>query len=229
MRSAVCPLVSYLALGALASEPSLKPVPAFGQPPLVIEPLSGGAPYATVFFLHGLGDSGHGWRGLIPQIDGEIPGLGGKIRYILPHADPQVVSVAPPGQPLPAWFDILRLDEFGPEDIDGLEKARQQIEGLIGGEIAAGTPPERIVLAGFSQGASLALHVAMRTERPIAGAVSLSGWLSLMDAYPSSLSERAAKGEKKREAPNPNTRSNPSTIRPSHTPPKPTPPEASNL
>ena len=171
-------------------------------------------------------DSGHGWRGLIPQIDGEIPGLGGKIRYILPHADPQVVSVAPPGQPLPAWFDILRLDEFGPEDIDGLEKARQQIEGLIGGEIAAGTPPERIVLAGFSQGASLALHVAMRTERPIAGAVSLSGWLSLMDAYPSSLSERAAKGEEEEEkkAPNPNTRFNLHHHSPlTPPPPKPTP------
>ena len=44
-------------------------------------------------------------------------------------------------------------------------------------------PAERIVLGGFSQGSMLALDVALRTKRPLAGLVILSGTLLARDEW----------------------------------------------
>ncbi|KAH6605304.1 Esterase/lipase/thioesterase, partial [Trichoderma cornu-damae] len=44
--------------------------------------------------------------------------------------------------------DALRTDE----DADGISASTGYIRGLIRDEMGAGVPPERVVLAGFSQG-----------------------------------------------------------------------------
>lgn len=43
-------------------------------------------------------------------------------------------------------------------------------------EIRNGIPPEEIILAGFSQGATIALHAALSMEEQIGGVVALSMW-----------------------------------------------------
>jgi phospholipase/carboxylesterase len=54
---------------------------------------------------------------------------------------------------------------------------------LIAHEVARGIPAERIVLAGFSQGAAMTLHTAVRLPYRLAGIIALSGYLPLADRF----------------------------------------------
>jgi phospholipase/carboxylesterase len=58
----------------------------------------------------------------------------------------------------------------------GLSAARAAVTAMLAArERDPATPPERVVLGGFSQGAMLATDVTLRAERPPAGLVILSG------------------------------------------------------
>ena len=54
----------------------------------------------------------------------------------------------------------------GAQHVPGPER---QLRSLIDREKGRGVPSERIVLAGFSQGGAMALHVALRFEEKLAG------------------------------------------------------------
>lgn len=58
-----------------------------------------------------------------------------------------------------------------------LSAALAKVEGVIAQVMAAGIPPERVMLLGFSQGACLALEYAARHARRYGGVVGLSGGL----------------------------------------------------
>lgn len=51
------------------------------------------------------------------------------------------------------------------------------INQIITAEVDAGTPADRIVLGGFSQGGAMTLFTGLTNERRLAGLVVLSGWL----------------------------------------------------
>ncbi len=53
------------------------------------------------------------------------------------------------------------------------------INRIITDEVASGTPPSRILLGGFSQGATMTLLVGLTGEHKLAGLAVLSGWLPL--------------------------------------------------
>jgi phospholipase/carboxylesterase len=55
------------------------------------------------------------------------------------------------------------------------------VRHLIEREIAAGITPERILLAGFSQGGAIVLHTGLRYPRRLAGILALSTYLPLAD------------------------------------------------
>jgi phospholipase/carboxylesterase len=57
----------------------------------------------------------------------------------------------------------------------------QQTRELIAHEVEGGISPERIVLAGFSQGGAIAIQVALRHQPPLAGLMALSTYLLLKD------------------------------------------------
>ncbi|MCG5548879.1 alpha/beta hydrolase [Halorhodospira halochloris] len=129
---------------------------------------------ASVIWLHGLGADGSDF---VPIVD-ELP-LGGSlgVRFIFPHAPVRQVTVNG-GMPMRAWYDIIGLGEGGiEEDTSGLAEALSHIVELIGGEKERGIPAERIVLAGFSQGAATALYAGLQLEQAPAGIIALSGWL----------------------------------------------------
>lgn len=63
---------------------------------------------------------------------------------------------------------------------EGLSEARSRVCAMLDALVDDGTP---LVLGGFSQGAMLALDVALRTERPLAGLVLLSGTLLAEDEW----------------------------------------------
>jgi phospholipase/carboxylesterase len=78
------------------------------------------------------------------------------------------------------WFDIGPEDLWRAETSDpaGLKLADALVRSLVEHEIERGIPSNRIVLGGFSQGGALAAYVAVRFEKPLAGAFALSTFLA---------------------------------------------------
>lgn len=127
----------------------------------------------SVIWLHGLGADGHDFEPLVPELklDRVLP-----LRFVFPHAPVRPVTLNG-GYPMRAWFDLYQLDREARVDLDGVRAARESVMELIEREEANGTPPERVVLAGFSQGGSLALAAGLGHPRRLAGIVALSCWL----------------------------------------------------
>ncbi|XP_076317700.1 acyl-protein thioesterase 1-like [Tachypleus tridentatus] len=132
---------------------------------------------ATVIFLHGLGDTGHGWAAALDSIKNP------HIKYICPTAPTMPVSLNA-GFRMPSWFDLMTLDVNGPEDEPGIKKAAETVQQLIADEEKNGIPTERIMLGGFSQGGALALYSALKFTKPLAGVIALSCWLPLNKQFP---------------------------------------------
>jgi len=100
------------------------------------------------------------------------------VRFVFPHAPEMPVSVFG-GQRVRAWFDF---DPGGSVDLPGLARSVRQINDLIQNEIDGGISPERIVLAGFSQGGVLALQTALYYPKRLAGILALSTFLPDSDS-----------------------------------------------
>jgi len=138
-------------------------------------------PTAAIIWMHGLGASGDDFAPLAPELNLEgCPA----IRFIFPHA-PQIPVTLNNGYVMPAWYDIFGT-ELGAgavrhEDAAGIEKSRGDIEALIAREVARGISPEKIVIAGFSQGCAMALHTGLRHSAKLAGIMALSGYLPLAE------------------------------------------------
>uniref|UniRef100_A0A3Q3K451 Acyl-protein thioesterase 1 n=1 Tax=Monopterus albus TaxID=43700 RepID=A0A3Q3K451_MONAL len=99
---------------------------------------------AAVIFLHGLGDTGHGWAEAFTGI--RIP----HVKYICPHAPTMPVSLNM-RMSMPSWFDIYGLSPDAGEDESGIKRASENIKALIDQEVKNGIPSHRIILGGFSQ------------------------------------------------------------------------------
>uniref|UniRef100_A0A6T6ARW1 Phospholipase/carboxylesterase/thioesterase domain-containing protein n=1 Tax=Compsopogon caeruleus TaxID=31354 RepID=A0A6T6ARW1_9RHOD len=137
---------------------------------------------SSLIWLHGLGDTAQGWASAMPMF--QVPYM----RFVLPTASSRHVRVAGPF-PVPAWSDILDLDENAPEDREGFLGSVQRIQSIIDGEIASGVLPSRIAVGGFSQGGAVALSVMMRSRVTLGAFIGASTWLPLRDSYPAELSE----------------------------------------
>ena len=140
--------------------------------PLVVAPRERHS--ATLIFLHGLGDTGQGWRGGLAEL-----GLAG-LKVVLPTAAERRVTLNG-GMRMPAWFDIHGLTPGAPQDKRGIAAAAALLADLVGREVAAGVPASRIVIGGFSQGGAVALHLAFSAglAHRVGGVVGLSTWLPL--------------------------------------------------
>jgi phospholipase/carboxylesterase len=122
-----------------------------------------------VVLLHGYGADGNDLIGLAPHWQPLLPGA----EFVAPHA-PDRVPGAPSGF---QWFPISRIDPH--EMRDGVAAAAPRIEDFLHAELARlDLPPERLVIAGFSQGAMLALHLGLRRATPPAAIIGFSGLLT---------------------------------------------------
>jgi phospholipase/carboxylesterase len=129
-----------------------------------------GEPAGSIIWMHGLGASGHDFEPIVPLLD--LP----SVRFVFPHAPARGVTING-GLIMPAWYDILALGTAaGGEDADDVRESAAMIEALIVREGARGVPSEHVVLAGFSQGAAMALFVGTRHARPLRGIMVLSGY-----------------------------------------------------
>lgn len=139
---------------------------------------------ACVIWLHGLGDSGNGFAPIVPEL--RLPASHG-IRFIFPHAPERPVTING-GMRMRAWYDIKSLDFNSRADLEGVLESARQVEQLIEAEHAKGIDYSRIVLAGFSQGGVIALHLATRFSHKLAGVMALSTYM----CEPQRLSEEAS-------------------------------------
>ena len=145
-----------------------------------IEIETGPNPMASIIWLHGLGADGHDFEPIVPEL-----GLPGSLalRFVFPHAPYRPVTVNG-GATMRAWYDIAIDGRGFHQDETHIRESEQIVRGLIAQERARGIDSRRIVLAGFSQGAAVALHTGVRYPEPLAGIMALS--------MPVPLSERLA-------------------------------------
>lgn len=78
-------------------------------------------------------------------------------------------------------FDVFNFEFKGPEDESGILQSRDEVNKLIEQEIKDGVPPNRIVVGGFSQGATMTLVVGLTTKHKLAGLTVLSGRLPIRE------------------------------------------------
>ena len=84
---------------------------------------------ATIIFLHGLGDTGHGWASSLDALNLQ------NIKIVCPTATSKPVSLNM-GMLMPSWFDLFSLDPAGKEDENGIVKACKEIDMVINQEIS---------------------------------------------------------------------------------------------
>jgi len=135
---------------------------------------------ATVIFLHGLGDTGHGWSQMFASV--KQP----HIKYVCPTAKDIPVTLNG-GMRMPSWFDLKGLDPNSNEDAAGIESASKLLQSLISEEEKHGIPASRIVVGGFSQGGAVALYSALTNNKNLGGVVALSTWLPLHKTFPGAI------------------------------------------
>ena len=68
----------------------------------------------SVIWLHGLGADGHDFESLVPELHFKNKH---RTRFIFPHAPARPVTLNQ-GYVMPAWFDIIAIDEDGNRLID---------------------------------------------------------------------------------------------------------------
>jgi phospholipase/carboxylesterase len=130
-------------------------------------------PDKSVIWLHGLGADGNDFASIVPEL--HLP-QHLKIRFIFPHAPVMPVSINN-GYEMPAWFDIHPTGINSQVDSAGIQKSVQQINLLIQREQQRGIDPANIMLAGFSQGAVIALNTGILYPERLGGVIALSGLL----------------------------------------------------
>ncbi len=141
-----------------------------------VQPLSGRAPTSMVILAHGYGSNGEDLIGLAPYWR---------------EALPDTIFISPNGpQPCPGapgmfqWWPVWDMDRAA-----GVRGAAPVLDAFIDQELARyGLSEDRLALVGFSQGTMMALHVAPRRARTLAGVVGYSGMLA--DADPTGILTR---------------------------------------
>jgi len=160
----------------------MSPGPAF-EAPVIVE--TGANPVACVIWLHGLGADGHDFEPIVPELrlPESLP-----VRFVFPHAPHRPVTLNG-GTVMRAWYDIA-IDARGfHQDAGHIRESEQAVRRLLIDEQERGLSSRQIVLAGFSQGAAMALHTGLRYESPLAGIMALSMPIPLAERIPEELHE----------------------------------------
>ncbi|KAK4316244.1 hypothetical protein Pmani_012577 [Petrolisthes manimaculis] len=135
---------------------------------------------ATIIFLHGLGDTGHGWASAMAAIGSP------HIKFICPTAQVMPVTLNA-GFRMPSWFDLKSLDVDGPEDTAGIRKARDLIHHLIVFDLKSLDVDGPEDTAGIRKARDLIHHlIADEVKNGITHdrVIGMSCWLPLRQEFP---------------------------------------------
>ena len=181
------------------------------KPPVVIEaasPEAGRA--ATIIFLHGYSDDAEGLplgvaRAFQTYKRAEY------LRWVLPNAPFNDRAATT------AWFVPRRLpngalpfvpgeviDTDDADDEEGILRSVGRLDDLVDVELARGTPPDRLLVGGFSQGCviSLVWSLVGRNRHNVAGVMPMCGYFPLghrLEAIRSDRNIQDTKSEEKRK------------------------------
>ncbi|MFP6730829.1 MAG: alpha/beta fold hydrolase [Alphaproteobacteria bacterium] len=133
-----------------------------------IAPEQGGAAHQLVVFLHGWGADGNDLIGLAEPWSAVLP----HAHFMSPHA-PDVCDANPAGR---QWFSFIDrdADEITAAAVEASLVINQFIDDSLD---RLGLTDGQVALVGFSQGAMMALYVALRRAQSCAGVVGYSGAL----------------------------------------------------
>jgi len=142
---------------------------------IILEPAD--APDACVIWLHGLGADGHDFEPIVDEL-----GLsrGHRIRFLFPHAPIRPITING-GMEMRAWYDISDQSLDREVDEHGIRESANAVSILLDHQIDTGIDSMRIVLAGFSQGGVIALHLGLRYSKRLAGILALSTYLPMVE------------------------------------------------
>lgn len=136
----------------------------------MLPPANGEAPDAAVVLLHGYGSDGNDLIALAPHWQAALPGA----LFVSPNA-PEPAGMVGFGY---QWFAIDWSGDRVAGRQTGARTARPVLVKFLEDLWAqTGIAPERTVLAGFSQGAMMALHVgtSLPADRQLMGIIGFSG------------------------------------------------------
>jgi phospholipase/carboxylesterase len=135
----------------------------------VIEPQE--SAQASVILIHGLGGQGKNFRPMLSQIKPDLP-----VRFVLPNAGEMHVTLKD-NQLMPAWYNVTQISgNHRHIDIDGFNQSVSQLQEIVQHEIAL-VGADKVILAGFSQGGAMALHLGLTSQLPLAGILAISTYL----------------------------------------------------
>lgn len=134
-----------------------------------IPPASGGKAKSLVVFLHGYGADGND----LIELGRELSPLLPDAAFVSPNA-PDICAGTPFGR---QWFPLTIIE---PRRLYvDVSRAAPALNEFLDAELAShGLTEKDLALVGFSQGTMMALHVAPRRDRPVAGVVGYSGLLA---------------------------------------------------
>ncbi|MCD8524012.1 MAG: dienelactone hydrolase family protein [Saccharospirillaceae bacterium] len=135
---------------------------------------------SCMIWLHGLGASGDDFVPVQPHVLHALARVTDKppvLRALFPHAPLQAVTMNG-GMVMPSWYDLLVTSPRRQIDGQQLSDSVRRIHALIEQQMAAGIDSRRILLAGFSQGGSVAYEAAFSCPHPLAGLMALSTYIA---------------------------------------------------
>ncbi|HRH76741.1 MAG TPA: alpha/beta fold hydrolase [Cellvibrionaceae bacterium] len=132
-----------------------------------------------VIWLHGLGASNRDFVDALPHL--KLPSALA-VNFIFPQA-PSIPVTINQGYIMPAWYDILDIKIERTVDQKQLIASADLINQIIQQQLNKGIKPERIVLAGFSQGGAVAIHAALSCAHRLAGLAVLSSYLAIPEVF----------------------------------------------
>lgn len=140
---------------------------------------------ACVIWLHGLGASGNDMRGLVGQLH-QWP----SVRHVFLDAPVRPITING-RMPMRAWYDIIGAKLTDREDKEGILHSESLIHDVINQQVSNGLSLQSIYLAGFSQGAAMALYTGLKLPT-IGGLIALSGYLPLSTELQATLDQNTS-------------------------------------
>jgi phospholipase/carboxylesterase len=135
-----------------------------------LPPLSGGKARQMVLFLHGYGANG-----------ADLLGLGTEWAPALPDAvflSPNAPDICEQWAAGFQWFSIRAIDQRAFEREKQIEKAVPALNAYIDAQLSHwGIAEKNLVVAGFSQGAMMAMYAMPRRATACGGVIAYSGML----------------------------------------------------
>lgn len=128
----------------------------------------------TLIFCHGLGDDPKSWLFLANELQRNL-----NLKIILVRAPTTYVSVNKID--MPSWFDILEIPikPNMPDNGQYLDDSVNILNNIINLEVSNGVSLDKIILGGFSQGATLSLVAGLKYKERLGGIFMFSGWKHL--------------------------------------------------